>query len=115
MHTQDAHAWLVRILTNLFINHCRAAVRMPASAVWNVEASETPDGPELTTPTRDEILAAIKTLEPHFREVTELFLVQGKSYGEIATILNLPIAIVGTRLARARIRLRKSLTETCSA
>jgi RNA polymerase sigma-70 factor (ECF subfamily) len=51
----------------------------------------------------------LKRLPAQFREVLILFEMEGWSYKEIATALQVPIGTVMSRLSRARCHLRKEL------
>ena len=110
----DARAWLFTIVHNVFIDRCRKRVRAPRTElVDDVEApaaSEEDAPPAWTEITGEELRAAVDELEPDFREVYVKHAVDGLSYQEIATALALPTNTVGTRLARARRKLRAILT-----
>ena len=58
---------------------------------------------------RDEILAAIDSLPPAAREIVVMRDINGMSYQEIAEALHIELGTVRSRLARARLRLRKKL------
>jgi len=59
----------------------------------------------------DEVMDAINQIDPIFREVALLNLVDGLKYKEIAEMLEIPQATVGTRVLRARGLLRSLLRE----
>jgi RNA polymerase sigma-70 factor (ECF subfamily) len=54
---------------------------------------------------------ALEGLPSAFREIVVLREIDGMSYKEIATLANLPIGTVMSRLARARKRLQTSLAK----
>ena len=56
-------------------------------------------------------LAAVRALPPAYSAVLHLHYYEGYSIKEIAALLKLPAATVGTRLARGRERLRRMLKE----
>ena len=58
---------------------------------------------------------ALEELPPAFREVLVLLELEGLSYKEIAEVLGVPIGTVMSRLARARHRLRESVTRRLSS
>jgi RNA polymerase sigma-70 factor, ECF subfamily len=64
--------------------------------------------PRWTTIQDEELTLAIDALPEEFRDVFVLH-ARGKSYQEIADQLGIPRATVGTRLARARKKLRETL------
>ena len=55
----------------------------------------------------------LKRLDVAHREVLELRNVMNRSYGEIATALNINVGTVKSRIARARDNLRKLIGEAC--
>lgn len=110
-------AWLVAILQHRFIDRCRRARRRPPlAAIDDVKDADLvaaePDAPERASITPETLEAALATLGDQFRRVYELR-VRGRSYDEIAAELGIAKGTVGTRLIRARERIRHALeTET---
>ena len=107
----NARAWLVAIMHNLFIDHCRKQRRRPQSQELDtVElAQPEPVAPaQWTRLDESQVARALGTLGSDFRRVYELH-ARGKSYDEIAAELGIAKATVGTRLLRARQKLRDQL------
>ncbi len=107
----NERAWLLSILHNLFIDRCRRLAR-EGTAV-QVETLELPGAiaelePRWARVTPEQIDVAVRQLEPGFRDAYRLH-AAGRSYDEIATALDIPRATVGTRLLRARRKLRSLL------
>jgi RNA polymerase sigma-70 factor, ECF subfamily len=118
-------AWLLRILTNTFINHYRRSAR--ERRVLDVEeGAPIGDGVMsrsamrgLMDPTsvaqegllRAEIVAAIDSLPEDYRVMIVLADVEELAYKEIADALSVPIGTVMSRLHRARKLLQKRLIE----
>ncbi len=105
-------AWMARVMRNLFIDRVRAR----ASAPSPVDVDDVP----LSSPVPEErawweelssgdIAAAAAQLPGELREAFERFAFQRQSYKEIALALGVPVATVGTRVLRARRRLRALL------
>jgi RNA polymerase sigma-70 factor (ECF subfamily) len=118
-------AWLLRILTNTFINHYRRSAR-ERRVLDQEEGAPIGDGVmsraamrSLTDSTsvaqegllRAEILAAIDSLPEDYRMMIVLADVEELAYKEIADTLSVPIGTVMSRLHRARKMLQKSLIE----
>jgi RNA polymerase sigma-70 factor, ECF subfamily len=95
----NARAWLFRILFNAF----HALARKPPAEVpgW----SATNARPQETL----EIAEALDALPIEQRTVLMMCVVEGFTCREAATILEVPIGTVMSRLSRAREELRKSL------
>lgn len=60
-----------------------------------------------------QLLSAVRALPGPYSAVIHLYYYEGYSIKEIAGLLGLPAATVGTRLARGRKRLRELLKEAC--
>jgi RNA polymerase sigma-70 factor, ECF subfamily len=116
-------AWLLRILTNTYINGYRRERRQPVqcSTEQVTEQSLAAAYARFTTAQRSaedhvldslpdkDIEAAMQALPPQFREVVYYADVEGFRYQEIAALVNTPRGTVMSRLARGRQRLRVAL------
>ncbi|MEM6961486.1 MAG: sigma-70 family RNA polymerase sigma factor, partial [Myxococcota bacterium] len=117
------YTWLYRIVTNLAIDHVRK--RRRGSEQECEETRLSPDG-ELQLPQflnsnpvrtvlRKELLEAIHSalseLPEYHRAVILLREVEGLSYDEIATILEVPKGTIMSRLFHARRRMQQVLAE----
>ncbi len=125
-------AWLLRIVSNGCYDYWRAQRRRPAESLDALmEGSDDAPGagasePELARALADdawnpegaalraEMIAAIERallrLAPEQRLVIILSDIQGLSYEEIARIADIPLGTVKSRIARARARLRETLS-----
>jgi RNA polymerase sigma-70 factor (ECF subfamily) len=116
-------AWLYTILHNTWRNRrrdfARARVTADSEAV-DLAAEQGPDGvssraenPEallLQAALSEDVRQALNSLPEAFREAVWLRDVEELSYQEIATVLNVPIGTVMSRLSRGRRQLYKALT-----
>lgn len=105
-------AWMARVMRNLFIDRVRARAAQPQPVELDPAqpAPPDPDAPAWWDPlTADDIRAALPQLPPELRDAFERFAFQRQSYREIAAALGVPVATVGTRVLRARRRLRALL------
>lgn len=108
--------WLTRVLKNRFIDRCRrrqtAAVATPEQPIdeERIAARETEGEAWWEQLDAGDIRRALAQVAPELRAPFELFAFDGLSYHDIATRLAIPKATVGTRILRARQRLRAVLT-----
>ena len=110
----NARAWLATIMQNRFIDRCRKQTRTPRGEPLDDIPVVTPDSepaPVWAAVTMDHLRAALEQLDRRYREVFELFTFEKQSYHEIAERLGIRPTTVGTRLNRARCRLRVVLLE----
>ncbi len=120
-HGSNARAWLLRILTNTFINGCRRRQREPAKVPLNAMTDwlAGPAGPAprsaeevaLARITDARVTRALQRLPPEFRRTVYLADVEGFSYREVAALMHCPIGTVMSRLHRARGQLRDTLRD----
>ncbi len=115
-------SWLYRIVVNSSIDSKRKSgsrrrreVEFPhfqdEDRPFSLEdpASQAPEE-EVVQKEREEIVqGAIQKLSPKLRAVVVLRYVQGLSYEEVATILQVSLGTVKSRLARAHLALNRSL------
>src|SRR4051812_37088860 len=125
---QDSNckAWLLRIVTNTFINEYQRKKRSrevldAASAeqdatdgvLVHAEANDrlTPERALLERSVSDDVQRALDALPDDFRTAVVLCDVQGLSYKEIADIMETPVGTVMSRLFRGRKLLETGLKE----
>ncbi|MEW9613971.1 RNA polymerase sigma factor [Shinella sp. S4-D37] len=104
----NIRAWAYRIMTNLHLNARRAVARRPSvgiEAAKSVAESAPPSDPLA----RNRLVQALDTLPKEARAVLMLVAVEGRSYQEVADILEVPVGTVMSRLSRARQMLREKL------
>jgi RNA polymerase sigma-70 factor, ECF subfamily len=111
--TANPRGWMVTILHNLHIDRCRQRARMkphvPCDEVV-LAVPEEREAPFWSAITTDDVRRAAERLPAELREVYVMFALEGRSYIEVAEQLGIPKATVGTRLSRARARLKQLLT-----
>lgn len=100
----NLRGWVLTIMTNLYRN----GLRQQGGRSF-VDIEESPDLP--ATETHDDPLqrsrleAALNGLGEDYRAVLMLVVVEGYSYQDVATMLDIPIGTVMSRLSRARQRM----------
>jgi RNA polymerase sigma-70 factor (ECF subfamily) len=101
-------SWLFSIVHSVWLNEVRARqIRNHGSMQWTEELADTvadtgASNPELYT-LHQQIISAVEKLPDAQRTVMLLVAVEGLSYREAATVLDVPIGTVMSRLARARL------------
>ena len=122
-------AWLLRILTNTFINrHRRGGLERdvlegpdaaPLADRWigaaTMRAMRDPEREVLAPLVEQEVRAALAALPEPFRLAIVLSDVEGLSYREIADVMGCPVGTVMSRLHRARRMLQETLFDQAVA
>lgn len=107
-------AWLFRILANFCKDHVRSRRRkdVPLADVEGVVRSPgDPEADASASETRRHVWRALDALTPEQREAFVLKHVEGRSYEEIAAVMDLSVASLKMRVHRAREALRSLLEE----
>jgi RNA polymerase sigma-70 factor (ECF subfamily) len=119
----NTRAWLLRILTNTFINgyrkrrrHQRFATECPGdarAALYGTTDDNTGDLEDAIVEDElgDEVSGALDRLSPDYREVVERADLRGEKYKDIAEATGVPIGTVMSRLFRARRQLEGELRD----
>jgi len=107
-------AWLFRILANLARDHVRSPRRKDVSLHALGEIPAAPGGPEdeaARAEVRQRLRRALDRLTPEQQEAFVLKHVEGRSYEEIAAVMDLSVAALKMRVHRAREALQGLLKE----
>lgn len=110
-------AWILRILTNLYINRYRQRQREAPTSSLDEDGAPDPVAEEGENPERQlfdhmlsgEVEDALAKVPADFRMAVILSDIEGLSYEEIAAATQVPIGTVRSRLARGRAFLRREL------
>jgi RNA polymerase sigma-70 factor (ECF subfamily) len=108
--------YLTRIAINLSLNEIKRRQRRnlffyrPISTETDFNLKDSTNWEEASD-TKEIVNKALQTLEPKFRSVVVLRLMQGHSTDETAKILKLPPGTVLSRLSRAQEKLKKILKQ----
>ncbi len=112
----NARAWLLSIMRHVRSNRLRSRRRAPFEEAAGDRIGRTPAVDQTPQHVTDgEVLDALADLPADFQEVVLLSDVEDLSYREIASLLNIPIGTVMSRLHRARRLLRASLAAYAAA
>lgn len=99
---ENCKAWLIRVTINLSKNLLRSG-RFTRCTELDENIPSLDDD-------KRELLEAVTSLPPKYRSVVHLYYYEGYSVKEIADMLGTSVTSVTTRLARARERLKGSLS-----
>lgn len=104
--TGPVRAWLFTILLNLHRNNLRAAGRRPETLDIDSVAEAASPAPQPGHVALAEMARAIDTLPLEQKEALLLIALEGLPYAQAATVLDIPIGTLMSRLGRARAALR---------
>jgi len=107
--------WVIRILANRWMDHLRSRVRDDniddVADSLSTDEQHAPDHIHGRNEVIERVRAAVMRLPDMQRIVVTLVDLEEFSYKEVATILDLPIGTVMSRLARGRLALRNLLID----
>jgi RNA polymerase sigma-70 factor (ECF subfamily) len=115
----NARAWLLAIVRNQSYTWLKQAAgnkwvnigdEMPENDLA-LSHAETPELSAIRSQDSTLVQQALAALPPQFREVIVLKELEGMAYKDIATIADIPLGTVMSRLARARIMLKTELVK----
>lgn len=115
-HGGNPRTWLLKIVRNTCYTWLHKNRALQSAALFDEQVhtdtaeSITPEALLLQKHHGQLLNQALEELPAEFREVLVLIELEGLSYKEIADVLSIPIGTVMSRLARARRRLRESLS-----
>ena len=109
LRDDDARAWLFTIVRNTYFSRVSRRPLLTGSKPVDGDArfddAPDPEAKLLQEHTVRQVHAALDQLPADFREAIVLRELEGLSYREIASVVQVPIGTVMSRLARARERL----------
>jgi len=120
----NLRAWLLRILTNLNIDRGRRTQRAPQMTPLEAndyylydrlaesDGSETDEERVVERLSQDDIVSALSAVPHDFRDVIVLVDIGDFSYQDAASILDIPIGTVMSRLHRGRRILKRELADS---
>lgn len=101
--------WLFTIMHNIFVNQVRYQGRQSMTLELDENLRDASAGPE-SLMYAQQLRNSIGNLPGEQKEVFLLVSLEGFAYEEVATIMNVPVGTVMSRLSRAREKLRQQLT-----
>lgn len=112
-------AWMKTVVRHLAVDLARRNQRWRLTELLDTlhaatQPDESPDAP-WSKVSPEQLEAAVESIDSHYRDVYRLHHHHGASYAEMAEQLQIPVRTVGTRLHRARGRIRDVLVKTMAA
>jgi RNA polymerase sigma-70 factor (ECF subfamily) len=104
-------AWMTQVMKNLFTDQLRRRKTRSALDPAELPVAVPDEAPWWHEIDAQAIRAAVELLPDELRETFERFVFGGESYQEIAEAQAIPKATVGTRILRARRRIKVLLAE----
>lgn len=110
---EKAQNWLITIAHNVCRQRFRQEARRPSEVEYADEIGRAVE--EATGPTAEDLKRAFSYLPPNQRAALVMRELEGRSYAEIAAVLEISVSALETLLFRARRTLREQLEEqlTC--
>lgn len=112
--------WMFVVMHNLYRDRCRTEARRKRVALTDdaltcLPEPERPASPAWRSIELADVRDCLQRLDPLLREPYELKVEQGLSLAQIAARLGIPSSTVGTRIHRARRKLKQLLTAAAAA
>ncbi|HQT44096.1 MAG TPA: RNA polymerase sigma factor [Halothiobacillus sp.] len=111
--------WVIRILANLWMDHIRSHVRDEniddVADALSVDENQSPDSIHGRDEMIERVRHAVMRLPEMQRIIVTLVDLEEFAYKEVATILDLPIGTIMSRLSRGRQALRNLLIDGAKA
>ena len=106
--------WLMTLLHNIYANNARKYHRSPVLISIN-DTEELTDNSSTTDLSLSDLQYSLDQLSDEHRQVVLLVGLEQMSYKETATILDIPVGTVMSRLTRARKNLKQIMNEQPSS
>lgn len=104
-------AWLKKIMINTSIDALRRTSMLPEIGGIPDDVWDTPDNSANADQVilYNDLIAIVKRLQPNYRAVFNLYVIDGYSHTEIADMLNISVGTSKSSLSRARTLLQESI------
>jgi RNA polymerase sigma-70 factor, ECF subfamily len=115
-HGGNARAWLLTIVRNTAYGWLKQQSRfsklIPFDQSIHAQPLDEPSSESDQEERVQQLHEALQQLPVHLRDVLMLYEIEGRSYKELASTLNIPIGTVMSRISRARRRLQRVLAQS---
>lgn len=102
-------SWIRRIMINTSIDYYRKEKRRRTESLDNAYAVSTREADVISSLNAQEIIKALQKLSPAYRSVFNLYVIEGYSHKEVATMLSITESTSRSNLVKARTKLRDLL------
>ncbi len=103
--------WMRRIFVNTAIEHFRRAVTLQSVTETHENTFEDREWNAFENLAEKDILNMIRELSPGYRQVFNMYVVEGYSHREIADIMGISEGTSKSQLARAKVILQKMVAD----
>jgi RNA polymerase sigma-70 factor (ECF subfamily) len=107
----NERAWLSRVMQNLWFDWIRRRDARREDALTDAPAQAREDEAWWLSLTAEDVLRVLDQVPEEQRSTFKMFAFDGKTYDEIAVAQGIAKATVGTRILRARTRVREILVK----
>lgn len=105
-------AWLTRIAVNESLQQLRRQKVSPIGQLGDTDPPDSPDEePDTESLDSDTIFSLIRQLPPGYREVLNLFAIEGKSHKEIGQMLGIKPSTSASQFNRAKNMLARMIND----
>lgn len=108
---EKAKSWLFTTLHREFLARRRKIARFPETELAEADAELPPEPPRIQAADGPALLAALGKIDPNFQAAVSLFYLEDYSYAEIASVLEIPLGTVKSRISRGIVQLQALLLE----
>lgn len=110
-----AKSWLFTTLHREFLARRRREVRFPEVDFEEAETDLPSIAPSISETDGPAVLQALSKIDPSFQSALSLYYLEDYSYPEIASILEVPLGTVKSRISRGIVQLQRLLLENAPA
>ena len=107
--------WIRRIFVNTSIEHFRRKVKLSSVSETQEVTIEDKDWNALDTLAEKDIIKIVQELSPGYRQVFNMYVIEGYSHREISEILGISEGTSKSQLARAKVILKKIIETKLTA
>lgn len=108
-------AWMTQVMKNLFTDQLRRRKTRSSLDPASLPVTLPDEPPWWQQLDADAIKQVVESLPDELRETFERFVFRGESYQDIAEAMDIPKTTVGTRILRARRRIKAALIQNQGA